>query len=65
MANNYNDEPFDPKQPLTFELPDGRLVNLITWEYVEDRLDQELSPVVVDLGGINEQLSTKSQNLRA
>ena len=56
MANNYNSEPFDPKQPLTFELPDGNTVNLITWDYVEDRLDRELSPVVTDLESINTQL---------
>lgn len=56
MANNSNGAPFDPTQPLTFELPDGNTVDLITWEYVEDRLNRELSPVITDLESINTQL---------
>lgn len=56
MANNSNGAPFDPTQPLTFELPDENTVNLITWEYVEDRLNRELSPVITDLESINTQL---------
>ena len=55
MADN-NEKSFDPKQPLTFELPDGNIVNLITWDYVEDRLDKELSPMISDLEGIKAQL---------
>lgn len=56
MADNNTNQTFDPKQPLTFELTDGNVVDLITWDYVEDRLDRELSPVITDLEGINSQL---------
>lgn len=56
MANNYNGEPFDPTQPLTFELPDGNTVNLITWEYVMKKLEEELSATLSYLSDNNTQL---------
>lgn len=54
MANNST--PFDPTQPLTFELTDGNIVNLITWEYVMKKLEEELSETLSYLSNNNTQL---------
>ena len=54
MANNST--PFDPTQPLTFELPDRNTVNLITWEYVMKKLEEELSGTLSYLSNNNTQL---------
>lgn len=39
----------DDKQPMVFELPDGDTVSLITWAYVMNKLEQELSDAVASM----------------
>lgn len=46
----------DQKIPVTFKLPDGDVVSLITWEFVLDKLQQNLNPTVTKLGEINNHL---------
>lgn len=46
----------DQKIPVTFILPDGDVVSLITWEFVLDKLQQNLNPTVTKLGEINNHL---------
>lgn len=46
----------DQKIPVTFTLPDGDVVSLITWEFVLDKLQQNLNPTVTKLGEINNHL---------
>lgn len=46
----------DPKTPLTFFLPDNDVVSLITWDYVADKLNEALTPVVTSIKSTNESL---------
>lgn len=46
----------DQKIPVTFTLPDGDVVSLITWEFVLNKLQQNLNPTVTKLGEINNHL---------
>ena len=46
----------DQKIPVTFVLPDGDNVSLITWEFVLDKLQKNLNPTVTKLGEINNHL---------
>ena len=46
----------DQKIPVTFVLPDGDNVSLITWEFVLDKLQKNLNPTVTKLDEINNHL---------
>ena len=46
----------DQKIPVTFTLPDGDVVSLITWEFVLDKLQKNLNPTVTKLDEINNHL---------
>lgn len=46
----------DQKIPVTFVLPDGDVVSLITWEFVLDKLQKNLNPTVTKLDEINNHL---------
>ena len=47
----------DDKKPLTFILPDGDDVSLITWQYVVSKLEESLGPVLDKIELINESLT--------
>lgn len=59
MANT----PRDKKLPMTFNLPDGDVVALITWEYVLDKMEANLGPVISQLGNINGYLNRIDQRI--
>lgn len=42
--------------PMTFKLPDGDVVELMTWDGIVLKLGEELSPLVNKIGDINTQL---------
>ena len=46
----------DPKIPVTFDLPDGDSVALITWEFVVDKCNTILGGLVDNLELINTDL---------
>ena len=46
----------DQKILVTFVLPDGDNVSLITWEFVLDKLQKNLNPTVTKLDEINNHL---------
>ena len=47
---------FDDTKPLSFELPDGDIANVITWVFVINKLNQELQPSLALIGSINTDL---------
>ena len=49
---------FDDKVPVTFKLPDGDEVSLVTWAYIAHKLNEELTPLVNSIDQINKSLST-------
>lgn len=49
--------------PATFELPDGDKVELITWDFVLDKLDGLLGPVFEKMYKNNEHLSNIADRL--
>lgn len=53
MATNN----FDDTKPVTFELPDGDVANLITWAYVVKKLNEQLQPTITEIGKINTALT--------
>lgn len=46
----------DDKIPVNFNLPDNDQAQLITWAYVEDKLDKVLADTLTQMEGINTQL---------
>lgn len=46
----------DDKIPVNFNLPDNDQAQLITWAYVEDKLDKVLADTLTQIEGINTQL---------
>lgn len=48
--------PKDRIKPLTFQLPDGQNVSLITWAYVYDKLSEGLTPINQAISVVNEKL---------
>lgn len=42
--------------PLTFELPDGDVVEVITWDYVLEKSKEILTPTIDHISVINSQL---------
>ena len=46
----------DDKIPVGFVLPDGDNAEVVTWAYVEDKLDKELADTLNQLDSINTQL---------
>lgn len=52
MAGNV-----DPKQPVEFELPDGDIVLLPTWDYIMAKFETGLNPTLQLIETINESLS--------
>jgi hypothetical protein len=48
---------FDDTKPLSFELPDGDVANVITWAFVIKKLNTELQPTIEQLGMINSSLT--------
>lgn len=49
---------FDDKVPVTFNLPDGDSVSLVTWAYITHKLNEELTPIVNSIDQINKHLTT-------
>jgi hypothetical protein len=52
----------DSNRPVTFNLPDNDEVALIPWQYVLDRLTEDLQPTITEMQSINvhlNQISTK------
>ena len=49
--------------PVTFELPDGDKVELVTWDFVLDKLDKLLTPVFEQMYASNEHLSNIAEKL--
>jgi hypothetical protein len=52
----------DSNRPVTFNLPDNDKVALIPWQYVLDRLTEDLKPTIMEIQSINthlNQISTK------
>lgn len=47
---------FDQRIPVSFELPDGDVANVITWEYVLYQLEQQLSTSLDHMDSINSSL---------
>ena len=47
----------DNSKPQVFELPDGDKVALITWDYVMNQLDEQLSPMIDSLNAIHKDLT--------
>lgn len=47
----------DNKIPVTFLLPDGDIAELITWDYVVDKLTKTLSGMMDDMDDINRHLT--------
>lgn len=43
--------------PVTFELPDGDTVDLITWDFVLKKLEEEMAETLAYLSDNNTQLS--------
>jgi len=43
--------------PVTFELPDGDTVDLITWDFVLKKLDEEMAETLAYLSNNNTQLT--------
>lgn len=52
MANS-----FDDKTPVSFYLPDGDVAKLVTWAYIENKLDTELTTTLDQIESINTQLT--------
>lgn len=53
----------DPRLPVTFEVPDG-VATVITWDFVVDRFQYILQPIIDDLSLINtdlERINTRVQ----
>lgn len=50
MATQNN---FDDTIPVQLELPDGDVAMLITWAFVNKKLDEELQPIISEIGMIN------------
>jgi len=43
--------------PVTFELPDGDTVDLITWDFVLKKLEEEMAETLAYLSDNNDQLT--------
>lgn len=48
---------FDDKKPVVFNLPDGDVAKLITWSFVEYKLDEALSDTLNQIESINSHLT--------
>lgn len=48
---------FDDRKPVVFNLPDGDVAKLITWSYVEYKLNEVLSGTLDQMESINSHLS--------
>lgn len=46
----------DDKVPVNFILPDNDQAAVVTWAYVEDKLDKELTDTLNQIDSINTQL---------
>lgn len=46
----------DDKVPVNFILPDKDQAAVVTWAYVEDKLDKELTDTLGEIDSINTQL---------
>lgn len=46
----------DDKIPVNFILPDNDQATVVTWAYVEDKLDKELADTLNQIESINTQL---------
>ena len=47
----------DDKTPVTFILPDGDNVALVTWSYISDKLSGVIDPLVTSISRINQSLT--------
>ena len=47
----------DTNKPLTFQLPDGDVVPLVTWEYITSKLESNLSTTIDAIEEINKDLN--------
>lgn len=48
---------FDDRKPVVFNLPDGDVAKLITWSFVEYKLNEVLSSTLDQMESINSHLS--------
>lgn len=46
----------DPKKPLTFQLPDNDNVALVTWDYIINKLTEDLTETIDVVEEINKDL---------
>lgn len=53
----------DNKIPVTFNLPDGDVAVVVTWEYVMDKLEEFLTPVADSVESINNDLERINNKL--
>jgi len=47
----------DDKTPVTFILPDGDNVALVTWSYISDKLSGVIDPLATSISLINQSLT--------
>ena len=60
MANNNT---VDKKLPVQYILPDGDIVQVPTWEWIIDRMEENLNPLIDQLALINDQLGRVNNRL--
>ena len=55
----------DRNRPMRFKLPDDDEVALVPWEYIIDRLTEDLTPLVQELSTTNTALKTIDDTLQS
>ena len=55
----------DPKQPVVIDLEDDDSVALVPWEYIADKFDKILSPVLTSVEIINDEIDTMTACIKA
>lgn len=55
----------DRNRPMRFKLPDGDEVTLVPWEYIIDRLTEDLTPLVQELSTTNTALKSIDDTLQS
>lgn len=55
----------DRNRPMRFKLPDDDEVALVPWEYIIDRLTEDLTPLVQELSTTNTALKSIDDTLQS
>ncbi len=55
----------DRNRPMRFKLPDNDDVALVPWEYIIDRLTEDLTPLVQEISTTNTALKTIDDTLQS